>query len=251
MVQEVATCMRTEYGDMEANARRIVACVNACAGLSTALLENITMLGDTLKDRIDVLRNEANQRDELLEVLEGLIDEVAGCMCTYEMPGPRRHPESEGWGVLSQQQIIALAVEAGMSEIVGPIGALTDSEIARLNRFAALVAHQERNACLAEIETGIWMDKTTEEVLADIAEAIRARSAEPKQLSGWHRAVDEEMVLTHLGVANPSDSYETAKKKLNDLIAWHVAVATAPAVNGWYVLVRQDSATIPPSSTTE
>ena len=33
----------------------------------------------------------------------------------------------------------------------------------------------ERNACLAEIETGIWLDKTTEEVLADIAGSIRAR----------------------------------------------------------------------------
>lgn len=54
----------------EQNARRIVACVNACAGLDTALLENITMLGDTLKDRIDVLRNEANQRDQLLAALE-------------------------------------------------------------------------------------------------------------------------------------------------------------------------------------
>ena len=39
----------------------------------------------------------------------------------------------------------------------------------------------ERNACLAEIETGIWMDKTTEEVLAEIAEAIRARCTETKE----------------------------------------------------------------------
>lgn len=130
-----------------------------------------------------------------------------------------------------------------MAEIVGPIGALLDSEVACLQRFAALVARHERNACLDEIETGIWLDKTTEEVLEDIAGAIRARSAaSQQQQSGWHRAVDEEMVLTHLGVADPLDSYETAKKKLNDLIAWHVAVATDPAVNGGYVLVRQDSA---------
>ncbi len=81
---------------------------------------------------------------------------------------------------LTQQQIIALAVEAGMSELLGPISVLLNSEIACLHRFAALVAQQERNACLAEIETGIWMDKTTEEVLADIAEAIRARSDKAK-----------------------------------------------------------------------
>lgn len=152
---------------------------------------------------------------------------------------------------ITQQEIIALSVEAGMSELLGPTSALMNSEIACLHRFAALVSQLERNACLAEIETGIWMDKTTEELLAEIAEAIRARSDAQQQPSGWHRAVDEEMVLTHLGVADPSDSYETAKKKLDDLIAWHVAVATDPAVNGGYVLVRQDSATIPPSLTTE
>ena len=33
----------------------------------------------------------------------------------------------------------------------------------------------EREAILSEIETGIWLDKTTEEVLAEIAAAIRAR----------------------------------------------------------------------------
>lgn len=82
---------------------------------------------------------------------------------------------------ITQQEIIALAVEAGMSELLGPTSALLNSEIACLHRFAALVARKERNACLAEIETGIWMDNTTEEVLAEIAEAIRARSAETKE----------------------------------------------------------------------
>lgn len=61
-------------------ARRIVACVNACAGLDTALLENITMLGDRLKYRIDVLHNEAYQRDQLLAALELLADAV-GASC--------------------------------------------------------------------------------------------------------------------------------------------------------------------------
>lgn len=152
---------------------------------------------------------------------------------------------------ITKQQIIALAVEAGLAEVTDTADSLPVEYVDALAKFAMLAAQQERNACLAEIETGIWMDKTTEEVLAEIADAIRARSPEPQQPSGWHCAVDEEMVLTHLGVADPSDSYETAKKKLNDLIAWHVAVATDPAVNGGYVLVRQDSATIPPSSTTE
>lgn len=47
-----------------------------------------------------------------------------------------------------------------------------------MQRFAALVAEREREACLAEIETGIWLDKTTEEVLAEIAAAIHARGKE-------------------------------------------------------------------------
>lgn len=47
-----------------------------------------------------------------------------------------------------------------------------------MQRFAALVAEREREACLAEIETGIWLDKTTEEVLAEIAAAIHTRGKE-------------------------------------------------------------------------
>lgn len=58
----------------EENRRRIVACVNACAGLDTELLENIAMLGDTLKDRIDALRTEANQRDQLRAALVAMLE---------------------------------------------------------------------------------------------------------------------------------------------------------------------------------
>ena len=43
----------------EADARRIIACVNACAGLDTELLENIVLTGDTLKDRFEALKAEA------------------------------------------------------------------------------------------------------------------------------------------------------------------------------------------------
>jgi hypothetical protein len=38
------------------DARRIVACVNACAGLTTENLENILLLGDTLLDRFNALK---------------------------------------------------------------------------------------------------------------------------------------------------------------------------------------------------
>ena len=55
---------------------------------------------------------------------------------------------------------------------------------------------------------------------------------------GWVRAVDEELVVSHLGVADEIDSYETAKHKLNMLIQWNIDVATDPAVNGGYKLVK-------------
>jgi hypothetical protein len=55
--------------------------------------------------------------------------------------------------------------------------------------------------------------------------------------AGWLRAIDEEMVVSHLGVANADDSYEAAKEKLNNLIGFHVDVATDPKVNGGFKLV--------------
>ena len=54
---------------------------------------------------------------------------------------------------------------------------------------------------------------------------------------GWLRAIDEALVVAHIGVANESDTYEQAKAKLNNLIGFHVDEATDPAVNGGYKLV--------------
>lgn len=57
-------------------ARRLSACWNACQGFSTELLENITMLGDTLQSRFK-LRDEQeaelqSQRDVLLKLLKDI-----------------------------------------------------------------------------------------------------------------------------------------------------------------------------------
>lgn len=41
---------------------------------------------------------------------------------------------------------------------------------------------------------------------------------------GWIRAIDEAMVGAHLGVAEISDSYADAKRKLNSLIAFQADV---------------------------
>ena len=55
--------------------------------------------------------------------------------------------------------------------------------------------------------------------------------------SGWLRAIDEALVVTHLGVANARDTYEQAKAKLDSLIGFHVDIAIEPAVNGGWKLV--------------
>lgn len=54
---------------------------------------------------------------------------------------------------------------------------------------------------------------------------------------GWLQAIDEALVVAHIGVANPSDTYEQAKAKLDTLIGLHVDIATDPAVNGGWQLV--------------
>ena len=59
----------------------------------------------------------------------------------------------------------------------------------------------------------------------------------PSVPEGWLRAIDEALVITHIGVANADDSYGQAKAKLDNLIGFHVDVATDPDVNGGYKLV--------------
>ena len=54
---------------------------------------------------------------------------------------------------------------------------------------------------------------------------------------GWLRAIDEALVVAHVGVANESDTYEQAKAKLDNLLGFHVDAATDPAVNGGWKLV--------------
>ena len=59
----------------------------------------------------------------------------------------------------------------------------------------------------------------------------------PSIPEGWLRVIDEALVTTHIGVANPGDTYEEAKAKLERLIGFHVDVAIEPTVNGGWKLV--------------
>ena len=70
-----------------------------------------------------------------------------------------------------------------------------------------------------------------------IRQAMDYAQPTPSVPDGWLRAVDEALVTAHSGVANTEDTYEQAKAKLDNLIGFHVDVATDPAVNGGYKLV--------------
>lgn len=80
---------RTIDTDYE-NARRIVACVNACAGIDTELLE---IIEDNDKTLAGVIANVEKQRDELLASLERFATwarcqhraQSKGCHATFDM----------------------------------------------------------------------------------------------------------------------------------------------------------------------
>lgn len=65
-----------------ADAKRIVACVNACEGVSTERLENDYRQGYSVHDEIKTLRR---QRDTLLSVVKEL-EESAGYWSEYDVP---------------------------------------------------------------------------------------------------------------------------------------------------------------------
>ncbi len=67
-------------------------------------------------------------------------------------------------------------------------------------------------------------------LMGEAADMLEADAVPPGY--GWLTACDEEMICYHLGVANLSDNYESAKRKLRALIDLNVAIATDPAVNG-------------------
>ena len=55
-------------------------------------------------------------------------------------------------------------------------------------------------------------------------EVIVVEIAAPQPSDAYRMAIDTGLVCAHLGVTNPEDDYETARKKLNDLICWSVQV---------------------------
>lgn len=84
-------------GMREANARRLAACWNACEGISTEALESDGNLGNGWKLATYEMRDAIAQRDELLDLLQGVLK------CERGILG---HLFLEGW----QEDVIRKAV---------------------------------------------------------------------------------------------------------------------------------------------
>lgn len=83
---------------------------------------------------------------------------------------------------------------------------------------------------LEALEESLYATTDKSQFLAfEAIAALRAALAEPgpepwerrvalAEQEPWIRVIDEAMVTHHIGVADPADDYETAKRKLNNLL---------------------------------
>ena len=126
-----------------------------------------------------------------------------------------------GHHYLHHNDKLYLAPGAGCAPSV-PVGLITDYFVS----ISDHAARQEEPQAQAEIGD-----------LLRMLAAVPCAQPAPIIPEGWLRAIDEALVVAHIGVANASDTYEQAKSKLNNLIGFHVDGATDPAVNGGYKLV--------------
>ena len=116
---------------------------------------------------------------------------------------------------------------------------------AEVERLQAKIEAMERQEPVAIVESwanGSYSRNYKLRWLKDAAEGANlylAPGAQPAPSvpEGWLRAIDETLVAAHIGVANADDTYEQAKSKLDNLIGFHVDVATDPAANGGWKLV--------------
>jgi len=74
-------------------------------------------------------------------------------------------------------------------------------------------------------------EKKLKERVAELESHLAAIDSSEAKLSAvpannpWQQAIDDELVNTHLGIAQDGVTREEAKEKLNNLIAWHIDVA--------------------------
>ena len=73
-----------------------------------------------------------------------------------------------------------------------------------------------------------WGDAVMVDKMGALRAALaqQAEQAEPLEPVAWLRVIDEAMVTHHLGVADPGDDYETAKRKMNNLLCMAQDIGT-------------------------
>ena len=107
-------------------------------------------------------------------------------------------------------------------------------------KIAGIVGDQHGWVYFQPAEEGydkVPMSPEYESTWRAIEDRVTGAQPAPSVPEGWLRAIDEALVVAHIGVANADDTYEQAKAKLDNLIGFHVDVATDPAVNGGWKLV--------------
>ena len=74
----IALALNNSQDDCKTNARRIVACVNACAGVEMESLERTSLKGlqETNEAHVEMLAKCMQQRDELLGILKEAYEEL-------------------------------------------------------------------------------------------------------------------------------------------------------------------------------
>lgn len=76
------------------------------------------------------------------------------------------------------EKIISLAQQCGIvvhfsSKTGRDEYSCVSCSVPALERFALAIEDKVREECLAEVEDGIWIDKSVDEILESIADAIR------------------------------------------------------------------------------
>ena len=106
---------RTSNSEMEENARRIVACVNACEGISTENLEDNKPIIELANDYNAVLK----QRDMLLDVLRKTADDLA--YVAYNIDGSKIDGLAAGLSESTCPSETALIAERNCREAISRV----------------------------------------------------------------------------------------------------------------------------------
>ncbi len=163
-------------------------------------------------------------------VADGRYETDLPALATRE-EAPAEAGEDDGLFLLMKRDLYYRPNAMGYTGIKDHAGRYTKAEaenhadpISGVTAIAAIDAPDFSPACFDDLARAHLVGK--------LERATRELSALRAPPVGWLRAVDEEMVCAHLGVADAEDSFETAKKKLASLIQWNIAVATDPSVGG-------------------